>query len=99
MYNRVKAFVTKHDTLCSSQYGFRESHFTEHALLDIVNKIQTNMDAKRFSCGIFVDLKKALDTVDHGILLYKLDHYGIQGTVNNWFRSYLFGRCQSYKNL
>ena len=88
MCNRVK-----HDILFSSQYGFRESHSSEHALLDIVNKIQTNMDAKL--CGIFVDLKKAFDTFDHGILLHKLDHYGIRGILNNWFRSYLSGRCQT----
>lgn len=80
----------KHDILCATQHGFRESHSTEHALT-----IQTNMDAKLFSCGTFVHLKKAFDIVDHGILLHKLDHYGIRGIVNNWFRSYLSGRCQA----
>ena len=95
MYSRVKAFITKHDILCPSQYGFRQNYSTEHALLDIVNKIQTNMDNKLFSCGIFIDLKKAFDTVDHEILLYKLNHYGIRGIVNDWFQSYLTGRCQT----
>ena len=95
MCNRVKAFGTKHVILCSSQYGFHESHSTEHALLDIVNKIQTNRDVKLFPCGIFVDLKKAFNTVDHEILLHKLNHYGIRGIVNNWLRSYLSGRCQT----
>ena len=95
MYDRGKAFVTKHDLLCSSQHGFRESYTTEHALLDIVNKIQTNMDAKLFSRGIFIDFKKGLDTVDHEILLHKLSHYGIRGIVNNRSRSYLSGRCQA----
>ena len=95
MYNRVKAFIMKHDILSPAQYGFRENHSTEHARLDIVNKTQTNMDKKRFSCGIFFDLKKAFDTVDHQILLYKLNHYGIRGIVNNWFQSYLTERCQT----
>ena len=47
------------------------------------------MDNKLFSCGIFIDLKKAFDTVDHSILLNKLNHYGVQGIVNDWFSSYL----------
>ena len=91
----MKAFVTKHDVLCSSQYGFRESDCVEHALLDIVDNLKTNKDGKLFSCSIFVDLKKAFDTVDHGILLHKLDHYAMRGIANNWFRSHLSGRCQT----
>ena len=52
------------------------------------------MDAGKFSCGVFVDLKKAFDTVDHSILLQKLAHYGFRGLINVWFRSYLQERAQ-----
>ena len=77
------------------QYGFRKAHSTQHAILDVVNEIQTNMDNRLFLCGIFIDLKKAFDTVDHKILLRKLNHYGFSGHINTWFSSYLQGRTQT----
>ena len=94
MYHRLKSYLGKNDILFKSQYGFRENHSTQHAIIDIVNVIQNNMDQKRFTCGIFLDLKKAFDTVDHLILLQKLNHYGIRGIINDWFASYLLGRSQ-----
>ena len=53
------------------------------------------MDKRLFSCGVFIDLKKAFVTVDHKILLHKLDHYGFRGVINKWFSSYLHGRIQT----
>ena len=60
------------NTVYSSQYGFRQAHSTQHAILDMVKTIQTNMDKKLFSCGLFIELKKAFDTVNHTILTEKL---------------------------
>ena len=97
MYNRLKSYVELNGLLYNGQYGFRENMSTQHAILDIVNSIQSNMDNKLFTCGIFLDFKKAFDTVDHSILLSKLYHYGIRGPVNEWFSSYLNGRVQLLK--
>ena len=63
--------------------------------MDIVNTIQTNMDKRLFSCGVFIDLKKAFDTVDHKILLDELHHYGFRGIINKWFSPYLEDRTQT----
>ena len=95
MYRRKMAYLEINGILCDSQYGFREKHSTEHALIDIVNQIQSHFDKGMLSCGVFIDLKKAFDAIDHCILLQKLYHYGIRGIINDWFRSYLTDRVQS----
>ena len=95
MYNRLKSFIEKCNILLYSQYGFREKRSTEHAILDIINEIETNMDKKLYSCGVFIDLQKAFETVNHSILLRKFNHYGVRGIINDWFASYLVGRQQT----
>ena len=62
---QVKSFSEKHNILYHSQYGFRERESTELALIDIVNQIQCNFDKGIYSFGLFIDFKKAFDTVDH----------------------------------
>ena len=95
LYRRLIKFIDKNDILYDLQYGFRNKHSTQHAILDIVNTIHSNMDNREYSCGIFLDLKKTFDTVNHEILLTKLEHYGMRGVINSWFRSYLSDRRQS----
>lgn len=95
MFKRLKAFLDKHDVLFKAQYGFADKHSTQHAILDIVNTTQSKMNKHPFTSGVFIDLKKAFDTVDHSVLLSKLNHYGILGIFNDWFSSYLSGRTQT----
>ena len=65
-----------------------------HNLISLTEKLRSALDKGEFSCGVFLDLQKAFDTVDHEVLLDKLQHYGIRGVANEWFRSFLTGRKQ-----
>ena len=94
VHNRVYTFLEDTSCIYSLQFGFRKKHSTNHTLIDITDSIRKALDDKKFACGVFVDLQKAFDTVNHDILISKLDHYGIRGTANNWFASYLSNRSQ-----
>ena len=93
----MEACIEKNYLLFLSQFSFCKAHSTQHAILEIVYTIQTNMGKRLFSssCGIFIDLKTAFDTVDHKIILDKLYHYGFCGIINKWLLSYLKGRTQT----
>ena len=69
MYNRLIQFTEHNKLLNNAQYGFRTGHSTTHAVLDIVNTIQNNMDNRLFSFAVFIDLLKAFDSVNHSILI------------------------------
>ena len=87
-------FLNEFDQIYARQFGFRKSHSTTNTLINIVERLRESLDKGEFACGVFVDLQKAFDTVDHKILLAKLEHYGIRGTTNQWFKSYLSDRYQ-----
>ena len=94
MHKRVYEFLEEQGSIYENQFGFRKLHSTTHALIDLTEDIRQAIDNNKYSCGVFIDLQKAFDTVDHDILLKKLDHYGIRGVANDWFRSYLENRKQ-----
>ena len=94
VYEQLNAYLEEHDILCKHQSGFRAIHSTVTALLEATDSWAYNIDIGKINAVIFLDLKKAFDTVDHEILLSKLDSYGISGNSLKWFQSYLENRMQ-----
>ena len=94
LYARLIDYIEKHNIFYKYQFGFRKKHSTEHALIEIVDQIRLSIDNNQLTCGIFIDLSKAFDTVNHDILLSKLEHYGIRGNALDLFKSYLRDRKQ-----
>ena len=94
MYSRLISFIKKHNILFKYQFGFRKQHSTTLALIEITDNIIKDLEDGKCSAGIFIDFKKAFDTVDHGILLSKLEHYGIRGPALQWLKSYISNRQQ-----
>ena len=64
------------------------------AIIQLVDKITNAVERNETTIGIFLDLSKAFDTIDHNIILYKLEHYGFNGIVSEWFKNYLSNRKQ-----
>lgn len=94
IFNRITAFIDKNDLITVNQYGFRKNMSTTMALTELVKTILSALDSCLNPTGIFCDLSKAFDCVDHNILLRKLNDYGIRGKANDLIRSYLTGRKQ-----
>ena len=94
VYKRLHQYLEKKEILYYKKFFFRTTYSTTYALLSIVDKINEAIDHHDYACGIFLDLSKAFDTVNHDILIKKLEFYGVRGLVNKWFSSYLSNRRQ-----
>jgi hypothetical protein len=95
MYNRLISFFHKNNIFTEAQNGFRKGKCIETATQALIERIQEALDKRMYTIGIFIDLSKAYDVLNHELLLEKLSHYGIRGITNPWFRSYLKNRRQS----
>ena len=100
MYYRLYKHLKENDILYKKQFGFQQNHSVEHAILQLLDKVNNSFERNQFTLGIFIDLSKAFDTVDHKISISKLNNYGVR--VNNLkrFESYLNNRKQfiTYNN-
>ena len=92
--DQLESFLEKHSIIFQYQFSFCKGHSTKQAILEITDYLKTSIDNKNITCGLFLDLSKAFDTINHEILLNKLSKYGIRGTPLAWFRNFLSNRKQ-----
>ena len=94
LYEKMMNYIRKYNLINAKQFGFRQKHKTVDAIASVIKEIRTCLDGKTPSCCVFFDLKKAFDTINHSILLNKLDNYGFRGPIKNLLKSYLRSRAQ-----
>ena len=94
IFNQLYSFLQKQNIIYKSQYGFRREHSTEFAALELIDRVNTEMDNNEIPFNIYLDLSKAFDTLDHTILLDKLHYYGVRNTPLDLFKNYLTNRKQ-----
>ena len=80
-------YIEKQKSLFECQFSFRKGHSTAHVIAEITDSLKKAIDRNLYTCGVFLDLSKAFDTVNHTILLKKLEMYGIRGLPLKWFYS------------
>ena len=88
MHTRLYSFVASKYIIHPLRFGFQESHSVDHALINITKAIRNLLDNKKYRSGVFLDLQEAFDSVNHNILLSKLEYFGIRGNILLWFPSY-----------
>ena len=79
MYNRLYKYLLQNNIFYEKQFGFQASNSTKHAVIHLISQILDAFNENKYTLDIFVDLSKAFDTIDHNILLRKLDMYGVKG--------------------
>jgi len=94
MYKRLMSYLCSNSVICNNQFGFRRGFNTSDAFVELLDNLYESLNKKKVLVSVFLDLSKAFDTVNHSILLAKLDNIGIRGRVNNWFGSYIGNRKQ-----
>ena len=94
MYKTLYIFLNSNNIIFNFHFGFRQQYSTSYALINITENIRKVLDVGNIGCGVFVDLQKTFNTVDHQILSTTFNHYGIRGLSNDWFKSYLSNRNQ-----
>ena len=94
IYNRLLDYLANLHIICGNQFGLRKNHSTTLTLINLHDKISFALDNGELEVGIFLDLSKAFDTVNHSILFDKLEHYDIRGLALKWMKSYFSNRLQ-----
>ena len=94
IFKQLYTYMNDNKLFSIEQYGFRTGHPTELAALHLVNDLTKQMDTGKVPTNIYIDLSKAFDTLDHSILLDKLNYYGIRGVAYNLLHSYISNRYQ-----
>ena len=89
VHRQLYGFLEFKNLLYTNQFGFRNLHSTNHALITITEKLRKAIDNGEITCGVFLDLQKAFDTVNREIIPSKLEHYGIRGVPLKWFKTFL----------
>ena len=94
LHKRIYNFLEDNNIIYDYQFGFRQGHSTIHAVQTAISSVITSLNSSYHTMGIFIDFSKAFDTIQHSILLKKLDHYGIRGTAYDLIKDYLTNRKQ-----
>ena len=97
MYNRMIEFAERYNILHRCHFRFRKHYSTSHVLIHLINRISSAIDQRETTVGVFLDLSKAFDTLDHQILFTKLEHYGIRDVALQWIKSFFLAVSNSSK--